>query len=166
MTATSTPWTQLPPVPTLARPLALFSLAVLAACLPAAGAAVAAALLRVEVFSSTDSPVALELRSSHEPLFTTVYEVDGIERFQALLSKDLPHNPEIAKRTALTRIEQLDAEQRSLVRHAAMGLSKASQYGLDRYPAIVFDGRAVVYGVTSLADALEHHREWQEALAW
>jgi len=109
--------------------------------------------------------VALELGSDHESISTAVYQVDGIERFQALLSKDLPRDPEVAKRTALTRIGQLDAGRRASVRHAALGLSKASQYGLDRYPAIVFDGHAVVYGVTSLADALEHYLQWQEASA-
>ena len=29
------------------------------------------------------------------------------------------------------------------------------QYGIDRYPAVVFDGEAVVYGVTDLTVALE-----------
>jgi len=95
------------PVPSLVRPLALFSFAALAAFLPAAGEAVAADLPRVEVFSSADSPVALTLDSDQETVFATVYEVDGIERFQTLLSKDLPRDPEIAKRTALTRIGQL-----------------------------------------------------------
>ena len=32
--------------------------------------------------------------------------------------------------------------------NAAIGLVKAMQYGLDRYPAIVFDGQFVVYGMT------------------
>jgi len=98
----------------------------------------------VEVFSSADNPVALELRSDQELISTAVYEVDGIERFQAWLSKDLSGDLKAAKRTALTRIGQLDAGQRDSVRRTTLGLAKASQYGLDRYPAIVFDGRAVV----------------------
>ena len=35
------------------------------------------------------------------------------------------------------------------------------QYGVDRYPAIVFNGEAVVYGLTDLSNALDHYRTWQ-----
>jgi integrating conjugative element protein (TIGR03757 family) len=109
--------------------------------------------------------VAMALASDQQPISTTVFELDGIERFQAVLSSGLPRDPEAAKRAALTRIGQLDAGQMALVRRTALGLAKASQYGLDRYPAVVFDGRAVVYGVTSVADALNHYRQWQGASA-
>ena len=37
------------------------------------------------------------------------------------------------------------------------------QYRLDRYPAIVFNGQAVVYGVTDVEDAFHRYRRWQEA---
>mgnify|MGYP005733276675 FL=1 len=33
--------------------------------------------------------------------------------------------------------------------------------GIDRYPAIVFDGPAVVYGVTELVEALDRFENWQ-----
>jgi len=105
----------------------------------------------------------MALGSDEASTATTVYELDGIERFQASLSRDLPRDPEAAKRSALTRIGHLDAGQMASERRAAMGLAKATQYGLERYPAIVFDGRVVVYGVTRLADALDHYRQWKEA---
>ncbi len=44
---------------------------------------------------------------------------------------------------------------------AALGLLKAAEYGIDRYPAIVFDGYAVVYGVTDIGEALRQYRVWQ-----
>ena len=44
---------------------------------------------------------------------------------------------------------------------AAHGLAKAMQYGVDRYPAIVFDGQAVVYGVTDVQTAIAHYRAWR-----
>ncbi|MEA3275692.1 MAG: DUF1525 domain-containing protein, partial [Pseudomonadota bacterium] len=37
----------------------------------------------------------------------------------------------------------------------------AAEYGIDRYPAIVLDGQAVVYGVTDVGEALRHYRMWQ-----
>jgi len=105
------------------------------------------------------------LDSDQKAISAAVYEIDGIQRFQAFLSQDLPGDPEAAKQTALKRVGQLDAGQKESIRRAALGLAKASQYGLDRYPAVVLEGRAVVYGVTSLADALDHYRQWQKALA-
>ena len=42
-------------------------------------------------------------------------------------------------------------------------LAKVMQYGLDRYPAIVFDSQAVVFGITDLEQALRLYRQWQEA---
>ena len=47
------------------------------------------------------------------------------------------------------------------MQRAAMGLAKAVQYGVDRYPAIVFDGQMVVYGVTDLEAALQYYRAWR-----
>ena len=44
---------------------------------------------------------------------------------------------------------------------SATALAKAMQYGVDRYPAIVFDGQAVVYGVTDLKAALVHYQMWR-----
>ncbi len=37
------------------------------------------------------------------------------------------------------------------------------QYGVDRYPAIVFDGKAVVYGVTDVKAATRLYEQWREA---
>jgi len=44
---------------------------------------------------------------------------------------------------------------------AAIGLAKAMQYGVDRYPAIVVNGTAVVYGVTDLVDAAARYETWR-----
>ena len=48
---------------------------------------------------------------------------------------------------------------------AALGLAKAVQYGVDHYPAIVFNGTAVVYGVTDLVEAVQRYDTWHEAQA-
>ncbi len=47
------------------------------------------------------------------------------------------------------------------IQNAAVGLAKAIQYGVDRYPAIVFGGEVVVYGLTDLSPALDHYQAWQ-----
>ena len=89
------------------------------------------------------------------------YALDGIQRFETQLSSSLPSDPDQSKQIAVQRIQQLDEQAMLAVQNAAVGLAKAMQYGVDRYPAIVFDGVAVVYGLTDLSIALDHYRVWQ-----
>ena len=71
-------------------------------------------------------------------------------------------DPEQSKRIVLQRIQQLDETGRAQAQHAAMGLAKAMQYGIDRYPAIVLDGEVAIYGVTDIREALQRYQQWQE----
>ena len=91
----------------------------------------------------------------------TVYYIDRIDRLQQELSKDLPVNPEAAKQTALHRFQRMDNKLSHELENAANGLVQAMQYGIDRYPAIVFDGNAVVYGITDVRAATQRYRKWQ-----
>jgi integrating conjugative element protein (TIGR03757 family) len=94
-------------------------------------------------------------------LDVTIYEIDGIESIERDLSIDMPADPEKSKRIALDRIQHMDDQSITKIRMAALGLAKAMQYGVDRYPAIVFDGQAVVYGVTDVQSALTNYRAWR-----
>lgn len=91
----------------------------------------------------------------------TVYEIDGIESMEKDLSIDMPADPEKSKRIALYRIQHMGNQTKTKMQMAAQGLAKAMQYGVDRYPAVVFDGQAVVYGVTDVQTALAHYRTWR-----
>ena len=118
----------------------------------------------VEIFATSDLPVtgktATNSDSGQSETELHVYELDGIQLIEAMLSEGLPPNPDQSKRVVLQRFQQLRQEDRTRMQRAAMGLSKAMQYGVDRYPAIVFDGQAVVYGVTDMQTALAHYRAW------
>lgn len=117
--------------------------------------------LIIEVFSTSEQPV---VGAEHERLRTatiTTYAVDGLVRFESGLSEGLPADPDTAKAEALHRIQHLDDARMAPAKNAAIGLAKAVQYGVDRYPAIIFDGRAVVYGVTDLVEALDRYEAWQ-----
>lgn len=117
--------------------------------------------LVIEVFTTGEQPV---VGGEHERLRTatiTIYVVDGLERFESGLSEGLPADPEVAKAAALRRIQHLDDARMAPAKNAAFGLAKTVQYGVDRYPAIVFDGRAVVYGVPDLVEALDRYEAWQ-----
>ena len=117
----------------------------------------------IEAFTSVKYPF-VDARGignkTHGPDIT-VYEIDGIESIERDLSIDMPADPEKAKRIALYRIQHMDGQTRTKMQMTAQGLAKAMQYGVDRYPAIVFDGQAVVYGVTDVQTALAHYRTWR-----
>ena len=121
----------------------------------------AADALVIEFFTTGGQPV---VATEHERLRTatiTTYAVDGLERFESGLSEGLPADPDAAKAEALRRIQLLDDARMAPAKNAAFGLAKAVQYGVDRYPALVFDERVVVYGVTDLVEALNHYEAWQ-----
>ena len=109
----------------------------------------------IEVF--TDSTFQVVSVSDN----TTVYVMDRINQLQQALSEDLPRDPENAKRLALQRFQRTDAQLSGELENAAKGLVQAMQYGIDRYPAIVFEGEAVVYGVTDVKVATQIYQRWQ-----
>lgn len=120
----------------------------------------------IEVFTSSDRPItgkaAINTDSVRSKSDLHIYELDGIQHIEAKLSKDLSVDPEQSKRVVLQRIQQLHEEDRAQMQRSAMGLAKAVQYGVGRYPAIVFDGEVVIYGVTNIREALQRYRQWRE----
>ena len=109
----------------------------------------------IEVF--TDSSLQIVSGNDH----TTVYLIDRIYKLQEALSIDLPADPESAKSLALQRFQRMDTQLSRELENAAKGLVQATQYGIDRYPAIVFDGQAVVYGLTDIYAASQLYQRWQ-----
>lgn len=141
---------------------------VLSGCLGLAlsrvGAAPSADPHRAEVFTTASFEVtALAATGRPSGFELQVYRLDGIQQLERTLSVDLPGDPESAQRIALVRLQQVDTPATAELQQAAVGLTKAIEYGIDRYPAIVFDGRAVVYGVSDMAEALRYYRRWQAA---
>lgn len=117
----------------------------------------------IEAFTSVKYPFvgARGIGNDSYGLDITIYEIDGIESIERDLSIDMPADPAKSKRIALDRIQHMDDLSKTKMQMAAQGLAKAMQYGVDRYPAIVFDGQAVVYGVTDVQSALAHYWVWR-----
>ena len=109
----------------------------------------------IEVF--IDSSLQIVSGNDHK----TVYLIDRIYKLQEELSIDLPADPESAKSLALQRFQRMDTQLSRELENAAKGLVQAMQYGIDRYPAIVFDGQAVVYGLTDIYAASQLYQRWQ-----
>ncbi len=120
----------------------------------------------IEVFTTADLPVTGEAANNRQPDYREIevyiYKLDGIQRIEVNLSEGLTADPEKSKHIVLQRIQQLDEIVRTQMQRAAMGLAKAVQYGIDRYPAIVFDGEVVIYGVTNIREALRQYQQWWE----
>ena len=142
---------------------ALFSL--LVAVVAQAGQPVTRHSHLVEVLTVTELPVTGEAtitgRAVHRETEFHLYELDGIQRIEAKLSDGLTADPGQSKQVVLQRLQELREDDRTRMKRAAMGLAKAMQYGVDRYPAIVFDGQAVVYGITDVQTAIAHYRTWR-----
>ena len=118
-------------------------------------------VLGVEVFTTAGRPVTGAAHDRLRAAAVTTYAVDGLERFESRLSEGLPADAKAAKAEALRRVQQLDDAHMAPAKNAAIGLAKAVQYGIDRYPAVVFDGQVVVYGLTDLVEALDRYDAWR-----
>lgn len=125
--------------------------------------AIARESLRLEAFTTTEYAISGQDDPRLRAVSVTIYGLDGLARFEAALSQGLPADVDSATAEALRRIGDLDEEHMAPTRHAAMGLAKAMQYGIDRYPAIVINGTAVVYGVIDLNVAMQRYEAWREA---
>ena len=119
----------------------------------------------IEVFTSEKYPVVeTDIKGTGSNVQVpeiTVYKIDAIQSVERELSRELPAAPQQSKPIVLQRIQNLDEPARSRMQAAATGLAKTMQYGIDRFPAIVFDGQAVVYGETDVRAAQTHYRAWR-----
>ena len=124
-----------------------------------------ASATRMDIFITADQPIkrldAFVLR--HPEIILHVHRLDAIETLEDDLSKALPADPYRAKRLALARLQQLSKESLAQLEHSATSIATALHYGVEQYPAIVFDAELVVYGLTDPFRALEHYRRWRLA---
>jgi integrating conjugative element protein (TIGR03757 family) len=88
----------------------------------------------------------------------TIYYVDGISQVQNYLSAGLPKDPAAAQVIVKERWGPLGRQGNQRLQNAGVGLGRAVQLGINRAPAIVFDDKAVVYGVTDVAYAAQLYR--------
>lgn len=121
---------------------------------------------QVDVFTDAAHPmenVAAVKQALGGQTTVRTFHIDAQARLNKTLSKDLPADRDKARAMALERIQALDQSHlRQALAESFDGLMLAQRYGIDRYPAIVFDGgKRVVYGVVNLREALRLY--WQSA---
>ncbi|MDZ7840889.1 MAG: TIGR03757 family integrating conjugative element protein [Gammaproteobacteria bacterium] len=123
---------------------------------------------RIDIFTHMGEPVANVAATRQQlgdPSRVQYFAIDAQVQLDAALSEELPPDPEEAREIVLERIQRLDRSQLArALQESYEGLLRARRYGLDRIPAIVFDGgESVVYGVTDLQAALRLHRQHRKA---
>ncbi len=107
------------------------------------GVQVRAAEPAVEVFTLSTLPVT-NARDA------TVHYMDAIALLEQHLSLSLPPDPARAQQLVVQRMKALGPGLESRARAGAAGLARVAQLGIQRAPAIVFDGKWAVYGTTDV----------------
>ena len=125
------------------------SLTALACALPVP----ASAQERIEVFRLSDQSIVVSPGA-------TVYVVDAMRQHMARLSSGLPRNPAEAQQVARARLQALTPQDKEVLHAASTALVRAAEYRIAKAPAIVFDGRAVLYGITDIEQARAIYRGW------
>lgn len=91
----------------------------------------------------------------------TIHYVDSIDRVTKALSVGLPPSTQQATLLAQERFAALSSADRQGIEAGARALDLAARYRLTKVPAIVFDQRAVVYGVPDVDAARTTYRAWR-----
>jgi integrating conjugative element protein (TIGR03757 family) len=130
-------------------------------------AAASPALHSIEVVFNGQTPVShvsqMQTALQAQGVTLALYNLDAPAQLNQVLSQGLPGNIELAQHIVRQRLHQDgSAALNARYQNAYQALSTSLEYGLDRFPAIVFNhGQAVVYGVTDLAVAVQMFQQWQ-----
>lgn len=102
----------------------------------------------------------LPLVSAESPQIE-IYSLDAVATVEANMSVRLPADEEQALVVMQQRIEQIGKArlEADLVK-AYQALTTAMSYDLDRYPAMIFDGEVVIYGITDVSLATQIYQDW------
>jgi len=97
----------------------------------------------------------------------TVYDLAAPKLAMAQLNAQLhlPANPALATAMAKDYLQSHQAELAQRILPTYKGLTQAINLGISHYPALVFNGQAVIYGVTDVQEGLRIYRHWQQEKA-
>ena len=149
------------------RFLALCPLAALPCALPRTAYAASdpfADITTVEVFCNSAmliEPVA------NAPFKQDIYRLDALEQLRQSLSQRMPQDlqgggEEAAYRWLMQNQARIKRELAPAAAAAANALNLANYYRIDRLPAIVINRRSVVYGITSVSQAIAYYQAHQQ----
>ena len=117
------------------------------------------------VITSNQRPVSgaesLTVIAASPSLDVQVINLDAVTAVERKLSEGLPANSVQAQALIEQRIAEIGRSNlEAEIRKAYLPLATMMSYDLDRYPVIIFDRRAVIFGVTDLPLAISQYRQW------
>jgi len=117
----------------------------------------------IEVITSDAYPVSGIQSVQRLGFSVNVYNLDDGKRLVADLGRHLPNNQDAAKKALEKRFKKMgDVAVKQQFMKAYQAVTLGTQYGLSRYPAVVFNhGESVVYGETNLIQALRLYQQWK-----
>ena len=100
---------------------------------------------------------------SENNLEITILSLDAAQSIQDQLSEGLPNDETLARALVQQKIAEIGRSKlEDKLRTAYLPLGTMMAYGLDRYPVIIFDKQAVIYGMTDLSLAINRYCQWLE----
>ena len=119
----------------------------------------------IVVITSDQRPVSgaesLIVTTTSPFLDVQVLNLDAVTAIERKLSEGLPADSVQAQALVEQRVAEIGRSNlEAEIRKAYLPLATMMSYGLDRYPVIIFDQRAVIYGVTDLPLAVSQYRQW------
>lgn len=123
-------------------------------------------ILTVASTSALATETTEVFRLSSQPDFlnsagATVYLVDAMNILTQRLSVGLPPNKAEAAQIATQRLKALTPQDKQTMRIASTARIRAAEYQIAKTPAIVFDGKAVLYGMNDVEQARGVYRAWR-----
>lgn len=116
-----------------------------------------ALLAQTTIYTTSRYPVA-----DVEP-DVQVFMLDEAQRLEQALFPSLAGNEQQAEQQARQRMQQPDWKSvEARLSGAYQSLVTAWSLGVEKVPAVVIDGRYVVYGTTNIRLAQQKLNEWQE----
>lgn len=95
-----------------------------------------------------------------------ILNLDAVSDLEKRLAKDLPVNEAKAREVLDQRFKLIGKNQlQKDFSNAYQALVLSAKYGIDRYPAVIFDYQTIVYGVTDILAATMFYLEWQKEQA-
>lgn len=110
--------------------------------------------VQAEVFATPGHPAAGVEEAGRRGISVIVWDLAEPERLKQELSAGLPKDPKAAREVARQRLS--DPDVRARIQAVYRGHARALSLRLEKVPAVVFDGRQVVYGTADVAEALNY----------
>ena len=113
----------------------------------------------MDIFTTNDFPIhrAEFINGNARKNYTKlqIHRIDGLKNLGEELSEGLPNDPKQAQAIALQRMQSGRLNVKRVAQEGADTLELAIRFGINRYPAMVFNqGESVIYGVTNVEEGI------------